>query len=122
MPAPDKLPVELLRARCDESSLAFASTDQLADISQVIGQRRAVEALELGVGLRRPGFNVFALGPTGAGVQGVVRQSIARRAAQEPVPSDWVYVHNFAEAHRPRALRLPSGRGCRLRDDMNRLI
>jgi lon-related putative ATP-dependent protease len=116
------LPGEALRRRCDAASLPFETTDELPELAEVIGQPRAVEALELGMGLRRAGFNLFALGPTGVGVHSVVRQSVVRRAEQEPVPGDWVYVHNFGEAHRPRALRLPAGRGSALRDDMDRLI
>ena len=39
-----------------------------------------------------------------------------------PAPPDWCYVHNFQETHKPRALRLPAGRGCRLRGDMEKLV
>jgi lon-related putative ATP-dependent protease len=56
------------------------------------------------------------------GKHGFVRAFLERRAAQEPVPEDWVYVHDFTDARRPRALRLPSGRGPALREDMRRLV
>lgn len=38
------------------------------------------------------------------------------------MPSDWCYVHNFAELHRPRALRLPAGRARPLAHDLARLV
>jgi Lon-like LonC helical domain len=47
---------------------------------------------------------------------------VEKASATWPVPSDWCYVNNFAEPHRPRALRLPPGRGRPLRGDIEGLI
>jgi len=55
------------------------------------------------------------LGPAGAGKQTLVRQLLAREIAAVPPPPDWCYVHNFDAPHKPRALRLPAGRGAKLR-------
>jgi len=116
------LPVQALRALCDEAALPFETTADLPDLDQVIGQPRAVDALALATGLRRAGFNVFAHGPVAAGIHSVVRDLALGRAASEPVPSDWIYVHDFAQPNRPRAIRLPPGRGAVLLRDMNRLV
>ncbi len=49
--------------RCTPEHLAFESTDDLEDLTEVMGQERAVEALRFGIGMRRAGYNIYALGP-----------------------------------------------------------
>jgi lon-related putative ATP-dependent protease len=108
--------------RCDPTEFAFETTDELEDLTGVIGQARAVEAVRFGIGISRQGYNLFALGPEGTAKYSIVRRYLERQAADQPPPSDWCYVNNFAEAHKPRALRLPAGGGSRLRRDMERLV
>jgi len=122
MASPRPLRPAALRRRCNPSRFRFQTTEELADLEEVIGQPRAVEALEFGIGIRQPGFNLFAFGPAETGMHDVVWRKLSQRAAGEPVPDDWVYVFNFEEAHRPRAIMLPPGRGTTLRLDMERLI
>ncbi|MDA8165775.1 MAG: ATP-binding protein, partial [Desulfobacteraceae bacterium] len=37
-------------------------------------------------------------------------------------PDDWLYVNNFEDEDKPRALRLPAGKGREFRDDMDHLV
>ena len=117
-----KVPAEALARRCDPQSLDFETTADLAELGEVVGQPRAVAALEFGIGSGSPGFNVFVLGPPGTGRHFVARQFLERHAAGQPVPDDWAYVHNFEDEHRPRALRLPAGSGTELRRDLKELV
>ena len=114
-------PSQLAR-RCDPAQFAFAHTGELEDLDEGFGQERARGAIEFGVGIRRDGYNLYVLGPPGAGKQALLRQVIGRQAAAEARPDDWCYVNNFGEPHRPRALRLPAGRGALLRDAMRKLV
>lgn len=111
-----------LYRRCDPAALSFDNTAQLADLDHLLGQDRAVEALRFGVGIRQPGYNLYALGASGTGKHSTVDRFLRLRARQEPVPPDLCYVNNFDTQHRPVALRLPPGRGVILRDDVARLI
>ncbi len=111
-----------LRRACDPNGFDFATTDDLEPLDDSIGQHRAVEAVRFGVGIRRDGYNLFAFGPAGTGKMSLVRRYVEEQAAREPAPPDWCYVNNFAEPHKPRALRLPAGRGVALRRDMERLV
>lgn len=106
----------------DLAQLDFSSTDELEDITEVIGQPRVVAAMELGVGIGRDGYNIFALGPTGTGKQRFIREYFERRAENEPVPDDWCYVNNFGERHKPKTIHLPAGQGQAFRQDMKELI
>ena len=122
MPPFNPLPPAALFKTCDPSSLGFATTDDLEDLSESLGQARAEEALEFGVAITCKGYNLFALGPTGTGKHTMVHRHLEQAASTARIPSDWCYVNNFKEAHRPRALELPAGRGHALREDMDRLI
>jgi lon-related putative ATP-dependent protease len=115
------LPPDALFRRCDPSRFAFATTDDLPDVPGIIGQERAEEAVRFAIGIRRYGYNLYALGPAGMGKHGFVRAFLESRAAEEPAPPDWCYVHNFEDARRPRALKLPAGRAPQLRNDMQKL-
>jgi lon-related putative ATP-dependent protease len=116
------LSAQQLRQVCDPAQFEFETTAELEDLNEIIGQERAVDAIMFGVGIRREGYNLFALGPSGTGKRTTIVQFLNRQAAAEPTPSDWCYVNNFDQSHRPRALRLPPGRGVALRRDMEQLI
>ena len=117
-----QLEPEQLYHHVDAKQLLFETTDDLENLQEFIGQPRAVEAMRLGTGIQRSGFNVFVLGPTGVDKQAFVRQFFERQAENEPVPSDWCYINNFDESYKPTALELPAGKGVELRRDMERLV
>ncbi len=120
--ASGSLQPEALRRCCDPASLPFESTAELPDLDEAIGQLRAAEAVRFGIGIKRPGFNIFALGPSGVGKEHIVRRALETQAAREPVPDDWCYVNNFVDAHKPVAMGLPAGRAMPFRRDMERLV
>lgn len=108
-----------LQRPCRPADIPFETTAEASGIEHpVVGQERAVQALRFGVGIRRYGYNLFAIGPSGVGKQTLLRHFLAEHAAREPVPTDWCYVHDFADPGRPRALELPPGMGARLQRDM----
>jgi predicted ATP-dependent protease len=116
------LPPETLCRRCDPASLPFETTADLEPLAEALGQERAVEALRFGAAIRGDGYHVFALGPPGVGKRRLAERLVAERAAREPVPPDWCYLHDFQDPQRPRALSLPAGAGARLRRDMDALV
>ncbi len=116
------LTCEQLFRPCDASELGFSTTAELEPASGLIGQDRALEALEFGVAIRARGFNIFALGSQGSGRHNAIRRFVEARARDERPPDDWVYVHNFEEPYRPKALRLPFGSGIRLAAELDELV
>ncbi len=100
----------------------FKNTDDIAETEEVLGQDRALAAIDLSAGMRHSGYNLFVMGPPGSGRHSVVRKLLAEKAATEIAPPDWVYVHNFKTPHQPIALELPAGRGLVLRQRMEGLI
>lgn len=116
------LPATALYRRTDPAELPFETTEELAELTEVLGQKRAVDALRFGVGIRHAGYNLFVLGPPGLGKHRIVQQYLSGKAGEESPPHDWCYVNNFADANRPRLLQLPAGLGQRLRRDMRALV
>lgn len=122
MSTPKALPPAALYGRCDPAEIPFETTADAAELDGIVGQDRAVEAVRFGIGIRRDGYNLFAMGPPGVGKRTLLRQFLEPQAARETTPADWCYVHHFGDPHRPRALTLPAGRGARLRADMERAV
>lgn len=116
------LPASALHTPCDLDALEFVTTADLQPPPDGLPQPRAEEAVELAMGLRHSGYNLFVMGEPGSGRHATVRRMLEARAARAPGPDDWCYVYNFTEPGQPRALRLPAGRGERLRRDMQQFI
>ncbi len=120
--APHTLEAQALYRHCDISRFKFSTTAELEDLTELLGQGRALKAIEFGTGIDREGFNLFLLGPAGTGKFSTVRSFLEKKAATEPAPDDWCYVNNFKTPEAPTALRLPPGQGAALRRDMLLLI
>ncbi len=122
MPHAIELTAEQLRRRVDVGRFPFASTADAPELEGIIGQDRAARAIEFGIEMPYPGYNVFAAGPAGAGKTSIITRFLEAKAATRPVPPDWGYVHNFADPDRPRAVRLPPGGGIKLREQVDLLL
>jgi len=104
------LPATELRRVVRPESLGFKTTAELEPISGLIGQDRALRAIQFGTDFKAHDFNLFVLGPPASGKRTAVRQYLDRIAAEASPPADWVYANNFENPNRPRAISLPSGR------------
>jgi lon-related putative ATP-dependent protease len=116
------LPVSKLRRVSKSSTLKFKTTDDLPLVDDIIGQPRALRAIDFGLDVHGPGFNLFVLGYGGTGRMTTAERVVAEHAAKQPTPGDWVYVHNFKDPLRPRAMRLPAGQARPFKQDMVGLV
>lgn len=109
-----RVPPEKLRWGCDPATLPFECTESLQPLQSFIGQDRALRALQFGLEVGKPGYNLFVTGLTGTGktsaIQHYVRRLIAERGTAVHL-NDWCYCYNFQEADRPQAIRFPAGQG-----------
>lgn len=118
----DPLPVKALYRHTDLKALKFKTTRDLEDVDTLIGQDRALEAVRFAARMRARGYNVFVIGPKGSGKHMAVRHYLEERAKSLPAPDDWVYVYDFDDGHRPKALRLHPGGARQLHRRMARLV
>jgi len=113
---------EQLRRKTDSSSFSFASTADLAPLQRIIGQPRALRAIDFGTDIADPGYNIFVVGAPGSGRTTVVRQFLQEQARERPVPAEWCYVYNFDDPRHPKAISLPPGRAAEFGREMDELL
>lgn len=116
------LPTESLRRPAALSSLAFSTTADLEPLEGLMGQRRALEAIDVATGIEKTGFNLFVLGSNDRLVREAVIVTLKNSAAKRARPDDWIYVNNFDEPHKPIAIALPAGRAPAFKAVMQCLI
>jgi hypothetical protein len=102
MPVVELTADQVLR-RCETSAWTFATTAELEPASEIVGQSRAMRALEFSVTIDADGYNVFVIGPNGTGRMSAILNEVKRAAADKPPAGDWVYLHNFVDARADRA-------------------
>jgi len=117
-----KLDVKKLYRHCDPKSLGFKTTDDLTPLNDIIGQERAVKALELGLGIRDRRYNIYVAGDPGTGKTSIVKTFLERVSAEESKPRDLCYVRNFKDPYRPLPIQLPAGEGVQLCQAMDQMI
>lgn len=117
-----EVPAERLRRICDPSSLGFRTTEGLKPVEGIIGQARAIRALQFGLAIQEHGFNIYVAGLPGTGRTTAVKAFLEELARQKEVPTDWCYVHHFKDPYFPKAMKLPPGKGKVLQEDMRKLV
>jgi lon-related putative ATP-dependent protease len=117
-----ELPAKQADISFDSAGFDFETTADLQPLDEIVGQNRAMSALEVGLGIRRDGYNIFVAGLTGTGKKETIERSLKRRLTDSIVPKDWVYVHNFDNADEPWAIGLAPGRGKQLQKHMAQLV
>ena len=128
MNSPFELPAERLRWQCDPSLLPFACTADMTPLEDFIGQERAMRAIEFGLGVDKPGFNIFVTGLTGTGKTTIIKAFLKRVTAEKTQgekkspPEDWCYVYNFSDPDRPQAVNVRHGWGKILKRDMETFV
>jgi lon-related putative ATP-dependent protease len=111
-----------LYQNCDIDKLSFASTAELETLPTIIGQSRALDAIDFGVNIEGKGYNLFVMGPTGAGKYTLIKRFIDNHAKQRKQANDWAYLNYFDEPQKPLAVSLPAGQGVQLKHDIEKVI
>lgn len=119
---PKPLGSEELYSCCDPDLFKFSTTDELPELTETIGQVRALNAIDFGLNLDSKGFNIYVLGENGTGKSTTIKAILNKKAAEEPVPTDWCYVYNFKEPDIPLAISMEPGRASVFHKDMEELI
>ena len=83
MPAPEALSVSQLRKICDPAIFNFTSTAQIQPLDEVIRQERAVRAINLGLNMNQPGYNIFVTGLEGSGKRTIVQDIVSGHARRQ---------------------------------------
>jgi lon-related putative ATP-dependent protease len=114
MPVPSavpEVPLEKLRWRCDPAALPYETSALCPACEEIIGQDRALKALQTGLDINSLGYNIFITGMAGTGRTTTIKQLLERWEKGERPPDDLLYVNNFKVQDEPALLTLPAGQG-----------
>jgi lon-related putative ATP-dependent protease len=111
-----------LRCICDPKIFQFKDTSQVEPLDEVIGQQRAVQAIDFGLNMKSPGYNIFITGIEGTGKSTIAKDIVTKYAQDLPTPHDWCMINNFKDPFRPNAIAVPSGKAGQFKKQMNKLI
>lgn len=119
------LPLEpcQLSARLSHRLIDAAIKDESALQSTFIGQERARDALQFGLGIDASGYNLYVMGEPATGRYTLVHEYVEKQAAQLNAPlDDWCYINNFDDEREPYVLKLAPGEGKKLVKNMESLF
>jgi len=113
-----------LRRTCSPDSFSFDTTEELEPLKEIIGQDRALNAIELGLGVKddENRYNIYVAGQPGTGKNSAVNKFLEKVSKEEEAPPDICYVHNFENPDKPQYLQLDAGKGCEFKEDMDELV
>lgn len=106
-----ELPYNILRKKCDPSMFKYDTTEKIPVSRELIGQKRAMEALKFGLSVKRKGYNIYVSGLTGTGKNSYSYLVAKDFSKNKKTPKDWCYVFNFKRPNSPKAISLFPGLG-----------
>ena len=115
------LKVNEVFASCSPDFFKFKNTKDLKVSHEIYAQDRATRAINIGLGIRHPGYNIYVAGIEGTGKTSVIRRFLEKWSQEAPPPDDWVYLYNFQNPEAPCAVSLPQGDGRRFKKSMEML-
>ena len=119
-------PKELRKIKL-ESSWKFKTTDEIIlkktkSPAPLIGQQRAVEAMDFGLAVNGRGYNIFITGQPDNGRTSYALEKLEALAKNLPAPDDWLYLYNFEKPEEPLAVSVKAGQGKKLSDSLEDLL
>ena len=125
---PEASPADSVCWNCNTAEFNFECTDELTPVQGLIGQDRAINAIQFGLEVGKRGYNLFVTGLTGTGKASAIQRHLRviidehkTQGVQFPI-YDWCYAYNFVDSDKPRMLKLPPGRGKRLQHELRELL
>jgi len=111
-----KLQLKELRKFKDEASWKFKTTDEITlkktkTPAPLIGQQRAVEAMDFGLAVNGRGYNIFITGQPDNGRTSYALEKLEVLAKNLPAPDDWLYLYNFEKPEEPMSISVKAGQG-----------
>ena len=106
-----EVPAEKLRPRFDPAAVPYESSEACPSCDDIIGQDRAMKALQTGLDIKSVGYNIFITGMLGTGRTTSIKQLLERLEKSGRPPDDLLYVNNFRNPDEPTLLRLRAGQG-----------
>ena len=122
VPQKNKLKHSKLRRKISFSKEKWSQIRKQTRPKFFIGQQRALEAFEFGIGNKGTGFNIYVSGYPGSGKLKALKNFLEERAKIEEAPGDLCYVNNFKDPYCPKRINLKKGGALIFRNEIGQLI
>jgi len=119
---PKPLTVAQTFCECPTGKFRFSNTKSKRQSYDIIAQDRAIQAINMGLGIQKPGYNIYVAGYQGTGKTSVIRTFLEKWSKNAQDPTDWIYVHDFDHSEAPKAIKLKKGEGRKLKKRMDNLV
>lgn len=100
----------------------FNNTSEIEPLKDFLGQDRAVAAMELGLRIDNPAYNIYIAGDPGTGKSTYTMKVLEEYSKDKNNHKDWCYVYNFANPRKPIVISLDRGMGKVFKDDIEEMI
>jgi len=121
-PVQTKVPADRLRWRCTPDMLHIADMADVTPSRRIIGQDRALQAIQVGLEMKHYGYNIFVTGHPGTGRMTAIQQMLHGFEGRKIPLTDKVYLHNFRNPDAPIMLVFPAGEGMAFKREMGALL
>ncbi len=115
---PTEVPPERLRWRCAPEMLHISDMSDVKPSRRIIGQDRALRAIQVGLEMKHYGYNIFVTGLPGTGRMTTIQQMLHDFEGRKIPLTDKVYVHNFRNPDAPIMLAFQAGQGMAFKREM----
>lgn len=116
------LTYDKLKRTVDPAQFSFETTENLPDLTSIVGQERGRTVMNFGLNVNQVGYNMYIAGLPGTGKSTFTHKLVKEFADKETTLYDWCYVYNFKDNYRPNVLQLPVGMGRELKQDMEDFV
>ncbi len=114
--------LDKLTCRCDPEIFGCEQSRDANALVSILGQAKALKALQFGLDIKEKGFNIYVSGLPGTGKKTAVKRYLEEISRDKPTPPDWCYVNNFQENYKPKAISLPAGRARKFKKQVDAFV
>ncbi len=111
-----------LRWKIRPKDIPFKTSENCVACDEIIGQERALKAIQTGLDIKNMGYNIFITGIVGTGRTTTVKKLLEKLDKDEKTPDDICYVNNFKKPDEPTLIICPPGKGKHFKESMDHLI
>ncbi len=100
----------------------YQNTSEIEPLDEILGQERAIDAMEVGLKIENSAYNIYVSGHSGTGKTTYTLKALEEYSKNRAKHKDWCYVYNFEHPRDPIAIGLDIGMGKIFKKDMDKLI
>lgn len=117
-----ELKVKDLAPNISLKSIRVKSTNDIKPCDSIIGQEKAIRAINLGLTVKSKGYNIFVTGLTGTGRTTTIKHLLRELDTGNSELEDVCYVNNFDDPDNPKVLVFNAGIGRQFKKDVEYVI